>query len=827
MSTELSGIQVTSLHGLLQDQGMSAPNISSAHDEYQNHAGVTQFYNVEAGINSGAVASSVVEITGEQGQVRMSGGTYIKGQAIVESGTLTGNGTGISTGTYFVMHNSNTANVQITDSMTNVYSNVAIVTGPGDVIGSSTSSFAGAPVPALADFATPIPGYDPTSGGAGTVVWNSGSAYSSGDYVRFGNKIYRANTPTLAGESPTTTPASWTEQDLVPYTVFTPAYLATTFSIADLTWLAPEFLKITRNSTELTVLTDYTFNSNFTQITLVTPPLSTETVTIQIRPRLVFLKLAPKFPAMIGRIPDQFSSNLGNGNLIIHAYNRTIPLFPNNGCRTLTSALGQVAGYAQQIKPVMKSVAQVDFGSTKNPAGSATAGLVKVAGNADGDLSTVGEGFIRAGDLINLQNPWVSFSALGILLKLVETSSEKVGNLHYTIMGKSILDTDSNTMVVITPDYIRQKTTQAARDKIVLRDTAIDKSVASVIRDGSDTADVNSIKQYLKCTSVINNFADLLNTSLVLGAAEQKILSTAGDVNLVRALSMSIKKNLKVTNEATASALGQSMKQMQNIPGDELNALTQPSSQIQYEDLLASMGSGSGENGALLAEDCLGQTNYIEVLEKTTQLNSQFESIMQTAMVDLDALKLAIETDYSLVTTSDGSSGFADWGELMCKVKTLVDPVAEQVAQQVEASGKSSLLRPFNRLAESHNTSIFVYSKANVNLSIVGGDTSVINFVSGLQNYGKNTDKFLVKQLIEDCCVTTGNQAVTGQAIIAALREAQNTQALENSGIANDTFSSSAKPLDVPESAPGLVGGGSWPAPSDPYANLPSSATGA
>ena len=39
--------------------------------------------------------------------------------------------------------------------------------------------------------------------------WDSGTVYNSGDFVNFNEDIYEANTTTTAGDSPSTTPASW------------------------------------------------------------------------------------------------------------------------------------------------------------------------------------------------------------------------------------------------------------------------------------------------------------------------------------------------------------------------------------------------------------------------------------------------------------------------------------------------------------------------------------------------------------------------------------------------------------------------------------------
>jgi hypothetical protein len=133
----------------------------------------------------------------------------------------------------------------------------------------------------------------------------------------------------------------------------------------------------------------------------------------------------------------------------------------------------------------------------------------------------------------------------------------------------------------------------------------------------------------------------------------------------------------------------------------------------------------------------------------------------------------------------------------------------------------SDKIKLYNRVAETHNMSYWL--NANVPYYVQGGGVNtVIAFVTNLPNYGKNTDDFSAQQLIEDCA----DSSVTGQAIVAAMREGKNVQALELGGVGSDTGSESARSVPVPETGVGLVGGGAWPAPSDPYASLPRSSTG-
>ena len=185
MSTEFSGIQLVALRGLLANTGMQAPDISQPLIQYKRHAAVDQYYYIEAQVAGSPASSSITNINDSQGNVALSG-TYVRGQAVVVTGTASGNGSGITGGvTYYVVADSNTGNVVLTDTYDHARAGVtALSTVAGDISGLSTASYAGAPIPTsqtLVSFA----GYDPTSGGAGTADWNSGTAYSGGEYVRY------------------------------------------------------------------------------------------------------------------------------------------------------------------------------------------------------------------------------------------------------------------------------------------------------------------------------------------------------------------------------------------------------------------------------------------------------------------------------------------------------------------------------------------------------------------------------------------------------------------------------------------------------------------
>ena len=202
------------------------------------------------------------------------------------------------------------------------------------------------------------------------------------------------------------------------------------------------------------------------------PPLTTETVYIKVNPRDIFYRLAEKFPAALGSTPQQFNDHWGNGNLISRAYARTAALFPNNGCTKFSHYLNQGAIYAQKTQPLIKSSAQATFGASDNPATTAAGGLNKLAGNGADDLAQVGQGLTLAGNVVDLQNPWSSFSALGLLQQLLKKGAEKTGNLHFYAIGKTVVDPATGRTVVIDSQLAEQQVAQAELNRQPLRESA-------------------------------------------------------------------------------------------------------------------------------------------------------------------------------------------------------------------------------------------------------------------------------------------------------------------------------------------------------------------
>lgn len=711
MTTDLTGIQVTALHGLLQNEGMAAPDITELHTEYQQLAAVDPYYVTVANIN-----------------------------------------------------------------------NIPIST----VIGSYTGT-----LPA----------------------WDSLTAYNANDLVAYASKAYQAVTTTTIGEAPDGVigQTEWVENTDPVHKTYSITYTVTLPS-----WIRSSMLEIAGNVGS--------FLNNFTQVLSNTVISSATTVNVSLLNRKVFYTLAEDFPVMVGSTPQQFISSWGDGILISRAWNRTNQMFPSGqGCRLFSSLLTQAQSYAQKTRSIYTSAAQSTFGSDSSPVTGGTGGVTKLAGNDQQNLKLIGGTMFQSGALINPQSPWISYSALNVLNYLYEKNALYVGNVDTKVFSKTFVDPISQRPQLIYLTFIEEKIA-ASNSQNLLYKSAIDRAVAEFMNQVLDSSDVQQIANFMAVSTAqpLNTVAELLNPELIWAPVQSIVSENTGKSDIVEAITQVITQYMRIGEATTASELGSVIANMQPIPGVELAALTAPTSPAQFQTLLGTLGTGSGENGSMRCEDCLGQTNYNEVLALAIQILSIFHTgtvpaaSLQPAVDAMTAVKeAAVGASLGSVTVT-GWSGYTDWAVFLIDVKNAVDSVARSLRDYVQEAGLSLLLMPYNRLAETHNTSTFVYTAAPMYTTVPTGIDVILGFLTQLSSYGKNEDQFDAQQIIEDCCISTN---VTGQAVVAIVREGYNLLALSSAGIGSDANSLNARTVPVPESGVGLIGGGAWPAPVDPYSN--------
>jgi uncharacterized protein YerC len=703
-TTDLTGIQVAALHGLLQNQGMGAPDITELHDQYQTLAAVGPYYGVIDNLSNIPTATQI--------------------------GSYTGN---------------------------------------------------------LPD-------------------WDSLTEYDSGDKVVYSAAVYQAITTTTIGETPTgvigetewvqiTDPADRTHS--ISYTVTLPS------------WIRSNMLQIAGSAGS--------FVSGFSQVLSNTVISSSTTVAVNLLNHNVIRTFAEDFPALVGSVPQQFISNWGNGLLIPKAHARTAAMFPGGqGSRLFASILGQAQAYAQNTRSIYTSAAQSTFGSDSSAVSGAMGGVDKLAGNNPADLQAVGACMFQSAALINLQQPWVSYSAAHVLKYIADRNALYVGNLSTKVFNKTFVDPVTQRPQLIISVFLDQLIANSTA-QTPLYQTAVDRALADFVNQALDSTDVQQIAQFMQVLTAapIRSFAQLLNPDTQWQSTQNILKIHTGQTGVVQAIISAVTRHMRIGTSATAAELGSVLTQMQPVSGAALSQLTVPTTPAQFQTLLNLLGTGSGENGSMRCEDCVGQTNYNEVLQFTIAVLSPYHTaqganeFLRPAVSAVTALQEASELgNFEDITQSDWTE-YDDWAELIIDIKNTVDPIAQQIGIQVEQSGLSLMLMPYNRLAETHNTSHFVYTAAPIYQDVPTGINPVINFIKQLANYGLNADQFDSQQIIEDCCVA---DSVTGQAVIAVMREAVNINALSSADLGSDANSLNSTPVPVPPTGLGLVGGGAWPA---------------
>jgi len=241
--------------------------------------------------------------------------------------------------------------------------------------------------------------------------------------------------------------------------------------------------------------------------------------------------------------------------------------------------------------------------------------------------------------------------------------------------------------------------------------------------------------------------------------------------------------------------------------------LSEPVTSTEFNQLTDRYGKGQGDNAKLTAGDCLGNTNYVTVLNDVISLIMVFQggATMNAVQLKVLSLKTAI--------LANSYAPFGSWHELIIDYKNTIDALAKTLNEETIARKKDGLCHQYNLLAESHNTSAKIYIDAPFYPTAISDKNQACPaFCKDLHSIGANSDNFNSDIIIEECGQL---ELTTGQAIIAAEREGKNINILNDIGIVTDSFASNGNGIQPKESAPKLPSGGRWSPPVDKYSSLP------
>ena len=431
---------------------------------------------------------------------------------------------------------------------------------------------------------------------------------------------------------------------------------------------------------------------------------------------------ANSFPHVFGVVPEEFSTNIGNGPLFIITPQRTSSWFGTDNSTTVyLQVLGQAQSYAATAQAVIGSAASAQW--VGGPEGSATGGFSAIGGNNSVQFSAVANAITGLGTLMTPYEPFNGFSNADCFNRILQSGNNTLGNLHLTFFGQSIVDpATGNTWVIGKElfDYVLNNPVGLTSEDTF--QIAALNPLDAIIGQAADvaltqTGDLDAVITFFgispNLASSVYQWTDCFNIPLLFGAAITNIISSSlniGNVSLspyyfIKGLVSNING---LTNLSSMTALGMAM--MQIVPLSNANILlsqTTPISQATFANIQASFGPGSGVYGNPTVDDILGSTNFNQALTDTiTGLKPLVASSIYTNISsDTSNIVNALNSNIFPVTLSDGST-YYDLNNLAIGGTTLVNQNASNLANLAASVTTTSLFASYNGIAETHNNSV-------------------------------------------------------------------------------------------------------------------------
>ena len=590
---------------------------------------------------------------------------------------------------------------------------------------------------------------------------------------------------------------------------------------------------------------------------------------------------ANSFPHIFGQVPNDFSSNLGNGPLFTIAPIRTASWF--NGAPTANiylQALGQAQNYAATAQAILSSASSTQWSG--GPAASATGGFSAIGGNDPTTFQAVANAFIQLGTLMIPNESYNGFSNADCFNRILESGNDTIGNLHLTFFGQNIVDpTTGNTWIIGSELFAYVMNNPVGLSGNDIFQIAALNPLDTIIGQAADialtqTGDLDAVVTFFgvgpTAAQRVYKWTDCLNISLMLGTEVTQTISNTlnlGTISLdayylINGLTTNIPG---LTNIPSMTALGTTMAQITPLTNSNtLLSMTAPLSQTDFANLQATFGPGSGTNGNPTVDDVLGSTNFNQALSDTITVLKPLTASPYYANISLDTSNIAnaLVSNSFPITLSDGST-YANINGLAVGGSTLVNQNAQNLANIAPSVANISLLSTFNNIAETHNNSANLsatgsyvpintlslstnaladYNKAS---ELVGLILSIINKYYGASHITKidNPPQFAMFQRIPGApnfspsavlssfptslasmaamssqipnadeitglnnvsnCINMNT--VTGQALTATIKEAQNTQVLTANGLISQSLATNPTKLLTPQTGMNTIGG--------------------
>jgi hypothetical protein len=417
------------------------------------------------------------------------------------------------------------------------------------------------------------------------------------------------------------------------------------------------------------------------------------------------------------------------------------------------------------------------------------------------------------GTLLLPKDPLNGFSNAGCFQQLIDTGNQKVGNLHLTFFGKTLVDPITGTSYTIGSDLFQMIMDNPMGRSIddpfqISALNHLDILLGEMANDAlSDTGDLDAVVSYFGASgSQIQVWTDCLDVSTMLGNTVSGIIKTALGITVLDAYALinALVTNLKgLRNLESMTALGTVMESITPIAGT-LSSMTTPVTQSAYANLQATLGPGSGANANPTVSDVLGLTDLNGALSNTITGISSLTNTSEWANISSDTGNVSYVLIHGITGHAYLSNGnaYTDANVFSSDAANLINQQASILANSVV---NGNLFSSYNAIAETHNSSILLSSKTGINVANIQSNTlTLMTFPSQLSSMA--TGDVEVTGL--DVLVPLFDSSITGQALNAIVIESQNNSSLNDSGLVSSSNDANSITLYNAPTGNGIVGGG-------------------
>lgn len=526
----------------------------------------------------------------------------------------------------------------------------------------------------------------------------------------------------------------------------------------------------------------------------------------------VCVALADGVPAGLGLTASNTSPGLTG--LIKLGYQTVLPADLSKFCQAFSAAVGFRQETNQTISASLNS--QTFLGPTFTNMDDLTTGSLS---GISTDLAAFGQDAQRLGTVVALQ-ALPDLGSPAALLSQVLAAGGLTPGLISQLETRGVLDqAQSLAGSDSVDDTVQQKFYQAMQ----------------AVRG----EDLNLVLVLLDCTTEgLTSMADLLDPFRLFPTSRLSLISplTSGTVNVYQNTSGSVSNNVLPglpedlisstssgmpyerlraiipADQALANkALQLSLQQVKGIQDLTMPALGRTAAAIQVSDdlplisalteavpaavansVLSQVATGTGANGRITMGDILGTASgynitapLANVLTIIAEIPTTYLALTYSVMANLIAGDYGnVQANITIPTGLPGDGTYSDGDDAyanLCNIaNTTISSLNTSYADKISQINQDWAIIANTVVNQNNNLVAASIDYANT----VASTTAVFSFGTGLAQYGQDT----APGGAADYLVSVANVSdLAGQAIVAALREGRNSQALSDSGILPDS----------------------------------------